>query len=533
MGEIDPSLIDSEAPEEVREIIRDTGRAPATDPALGVDVTVEKRGRPHNRLVVIGDSLSHGFQSGAVFNTDISYPAIIARELGWYRSFRYPRYPGFGGLPLNIEFLLRDLQRRFGPELDWWEAGGALFQVRQFMAQVEDWWERGPGSSPPNEVGINHNLGIYGWDLRDVMHWTAANLQAEMETPKDQLFRQIVENASEIAAIRVLHSAVDDAGNSLTPLGAATALSSEGTDEDPNGPGIETLIVLLGANNALSTVTQLRVSWSNAGFEDPHAKSQFTVWRPSHFIQEFDRVAQQVDAIKARHVIWATVPHVTIAPIARGVGTKVRPGSRYFPYYTRPWISDRDFDVDRDPHITEQQARAIDSAVDAYNEHIENTVRMARAGGKDWYLWETCGLLDRLASRRYIEDPAARPPWWSRYELPAELQMLDPIPDSRFFMADDSGRTQGGLFSLDGVHPSTIGYGILAQEVMKIMELAGVEFLRADESSARPSPVQVNFARLLKRDTLISDPPSWIRPGLATLSWLDEVTDVFSRLLSG
>jgi len=72
-------------------------------------------------------------------------------------------------------------------------------------------------SNPPNEVGINHNLGIYGWDLRDVMHWTAANLQAEMETPKDQLFRQIVENASEIAAIRVLHSAFDDAGNSLTP----------------------------------------------------------------------------------------------------------------------------------------------------------------------------------------------------------------------------------------------------------------------------------------------------------------------------
>lgn len=283
----------------------------------------------------------------------------------------------------------------------------------------------------------------------------------------------------------------------------------------------------------MSTVTQLRVSWSDAGFEDPHAKSQFTVWRPSHFIQEFDRVAQQVDSIKARHVIWATVPHVTIAPIARGVGTKVRPGSRYFPYYTRPWISDRDFDVDRDPHITEQQARAIDSAVDAYNEHIEHIVRTARADGKDWYLWETCGLLDRLASRRYIEDPAARPPWWSRYELPAELRMLEPIPDSRFIMADDAGRTQGGLFSLDGVHPSTIGYGILAQELIKVMELAGVEFVRADQSTARARPVQINFGRLLKRDTLVSDPPSWIRPGLATLSWLDEVTDVFSRLLSG
>jgi hypothetical protein len=36
-------------------------------------------------------------------------PAIIAYELGWYEQFRRPSYPGFGGLPLNIEFLLRGL----------------------------------------------------------------------------------------------------------------------------------------------------------------------------------------------------------------------------------------------------------------------------------------------------------------------------------------------------------------------------------------------------------------------------------------
>ena len=33
--------------------------------------------------MTIGDSLTHGFQSGAIYNTQISYPRIIAWEMGW------------------------------------------------------------------------------------------------------------------------------------------------------------------------------------------------------------------------------------------------------------------------------------------------------------------------------------------------------------------------------------------------------------------------------------------------------------------
>ena len=82
------------------------------------------------------------------------------------------------------------------------------------------------------------------------------------------------------------------------------------------------------------------------------------MWNPVHFQAELDLVVEEIKKIRARHVILGTVPHVTIAPIARGVGSKVRKGSRYYPYYTRPWISTEDFDVGRDPHVTEQEARA-------------------------------------------------------------------------------------------------------------------------------------------------------------------------------
>jgi hypothetical protein len=515
---------DPDTPEEVE--IRDSPRPPETDPTLGIAVTLPPQAEPPHRLVTIGDSLTHGFQSGAVFNTDVSYPSIIAAELGW-GEFRYPRYDGFGGLPINIELLVRDLERRYGRRLDWWELPLALFHARRRMDEIEDYWERGPGAAPPRLAAVNHNLAVYGWDLRDALERTTATLRAELDRPRDNLIRQFVENAGERAALRVLPG-FDDAAARHTVFTAAAAL---GAEAGGGGDGIETLVVFLGANNALQTITQLRVRWSDTGYDTLAGKKAYTVWRPSHFAAEFDRVAEQVRGIRARHVIWCTVPHVTIAPLARGVGTKVEPGSRYFPYYTRPWVEARDFHPGQDAHLTANQARAIDSAIDQYNSHIVDTVRAARRDGRDWLLLDTCGLLDRLAARRYLEDPAARPPWWHPYPLPPELRALDPVPDSRFLGSDGTRRTAGGLFSLDGVHPTTIAYGVLAQEVITVMRAAGVQFRLPDDRTVRPDPVRVDFARLLRRDTLVTAPPGNLSSGLGILRWADEAVDLLRRAL--
>ena len=140
-GELPESMLDSKTPEEV--VVTDFPREPVEDPTMGIEVDRGAEGRPRNRLVTIGDSLTHGFQSGAIFNTDISWPAIVARELGWQRHFRYPNYFGYGGLPLNVEFLIRDLEERLGDETSLWESPLALFRARQFMDDVEDYWERG------------------------------------------------------------------------------------------------------------------------------------------------------------------------------------------------------------------------------------------------------------------------------------------------------------------------------------------------------------------------------------------------------
>ena len=188
---IPDQLRSPDTPDDVE--IRLEARPPELDPTLGIEVDVDRSGpEPAHRLVTVGDSLTHGFQSGAIFRTEVSYPAIIAHELGGLDEFRFPRYGGFGGLPLNIEFLIRELEEHYGSKLSWWELGSALFRIRAVTDRVEDWWERGPGSVAPNLAGINHNLGIYGWDLRDALTRTAKDCARDIEDDTDALFKQVV-----------------------------------------------------------------------------------------------------------------------------------------------------------------------------------------------------------------------------------------------------------------------------------------------------------------------------------------------------
>ncbi|WP_088890944.1 SGNH/GDSL hydrolase family protein [Leptolyngbya ohadii] len=535
LREVTPAMRDPKTPPDV--MIRAEARRPETDPTLGIAVNVNRQGTPRHRLVAIGDSLTQGFQSGAIFNTSLSYPRLIASELGW-AEFRYPTYGGPGdGLPINLEWLARQLEQSYGDKIDWWEFAPALLTVRDLLDRVEDYWERGAGSIPPDPYGrINHNLGVYGWDLRNTLSKTADRCRAEIQqnSPRDNFTNQGVQNANEISALRVLNSARNDRGQAFPPLDAAQALAAEGTLETGDGDGIETLIVMIGANNALGSILQFNVSWSGDDYDSIEQNNQYTVWRPIHFEAEWNQVVEQIKQIRARHVIISTVPHVTIAPLARGVDRKVVPGSRYYPYYTLPWITDQEFNPDKHPHLTEQQARAIDSAIDQYNDCIANSVRQARQEGRDWYLFELVSLLDRVALRRYVLDPTARPSWWDEvggaYELPAPLQALNPVPDSRFFVSDRTGRKQGGLFSLDGIHPTTIGYGIMAQEIIRIMQIAGVQFYQSN-GTPRSGDVEIDFNRLIQLDTLIANPPKSISNDLSLIGWLDSNFNLISRTM--
>jgi hypothetical protein len=517
-------------------------RQPVDDPTLGIVVEPVEQPVATNRLVTVGDSLTHGFMSLAVFKTGLSWPATVAYELGLGADeFRFPVYEqpsGPGGIPLDLERFARAFESRFGPSLEFGEIIRAGLWAHGYLKGIEDYWDTGPGSVMPSDGPAFHNLAVYGWDVLDPQLLTAPIVEAHLAVPaKASRFLPIVAHNQDRAALPILRRAHAAAG-----VGTAPDVADFGTVLDAaarmgsSGEGIETLVVVLGSNNALGSVVKLAPAWTPQGYEDlPPAqrlevKKDYNVWRPAAFKADWEDLVRRLRGIGAQHVVVATVPSVTIAPIAHGTPAKIRADSRYFEYYTRPWIADDDFEPNRDPNITADEARAIDSAIDAYNETIIASVAAARRDGLDWYVLELGGVLDRLATRRYVQSPQAQPPWWTPYPLPPALAGLDPVPDTSFFRSGPEGRTSGGLFSLDGVHPTTTSYGIIAQEVIRVMELAGVVFVDG-AGQTRQGPIVVDFARLLSADTLLGNPPAAVGNTLGLLGWLDERLDWVHRIL--
>ena len=494
--------LDPGTPPEV--VVTDTLPPRISDPTLGVrlgapgpDVPAAP-GTPRHPLVAIGDSLTHGMSSGAVFTTHLSWAAQVAAALGV--AFEVPTYGGpLGGLPLNIEGLLRKLEDRFGDTiglLDWPVLPIALHQLADAN---EDYWERGEGSAPPRTDRRYENVGVYGWDLRDTLSFTDAIAASHIadHTAHDDLLGAKPDNDNDIAARSV-----------LAPFGTASAAVDAVAAHGRDG-GIGTLVVALGANNALGSVVAKSAHWTGPDYADLTAKEQYTVWNPVHFTAEYAELVRRVETVPARRVVLATVPHVTIAPIAQGVNPtnpqqKWREGSRYFPYYTDPWVSEQHFDPAKDRCLTHQQARAIDSAIDQYNGTIADHVRRQRAAGRDWFLLDMAGILDGLAHRRFLADPSAAAAHdnWEPYPLPPELADLD----TRFFRSDRTGRLQGGLFGLDGVHPTTSGYGIIAQAVLDVLTVAQV------------ASTPIDVARLRAQDTLNTHPPALFQTLFGLLS---------------
>jgi hypothetical protein len=298
MADLPSEYLDPRTPADV--VVTDRARPAIEDPTLGIPVPTTPPGPVGHRLVTVGDSLTHGMTSGAVFRTDLSWPAIAARSLG-IDDLAVPTYGGpLGGLPLNLEGLLRELEDKFGRRLGPVDTAALPLVVHDLLDANEDYWERGPGSALPPSTPRPENVGIYGWDVRDCLSFTAGRAAERIAAhpPHDDFLAVKPTNDDEIAALSVLN-----------PFGPGAAQIDAAARHGRDG-GIDTLVVAVGANNALRTVVDKRVEWSGADFADLDAKERYTVWRPIHFATEYAQLAGAVRAVQARRVVLATVPHV-------------------------------------------------------------------------------------------------------------------------------------------------------------------------------------------------------------------------------
>lgn len=460
------------------------------------------------KLVAIGDSLTQGVQNGAIFRQYLSYPALIADSLGLDvpNDFRAPRFPG-SGIPFNLEWFLRSLRERVGTEMDrreWiWKFP---FSLEDFIDEVEDCYERGRGSRPAAYDGIYHNLAVASFRVRDSFTVDSNYCSEQIDRAEgwwEDDFLGLPSAPMYRIAQRVLNSRPQQDGrNTWTQIDNLRELN--------NGEGpVENLIVFFGANDCLGTVVELTVRDMN---EEPPDDSQarreaYNLTSAAVFRNDYEELVAAIsEAISENtRVFVGTVPSVTIPPITQGI-RPVQPdmadGDGYFQYYGPFFSTEENFNTGH-KHLTRDEVQTIDRRIDDFNTIIREIVEDQNGRNGGWHVVDIHGLLNRLAVKRNNMSIAPQQPLrdllrddWDRPDHP--LLSLNPIPSVLRLETRDARRLGGGLFSLDCIHPTTIGYGLIAEEFLREMQAAGVP--NAD-------PNRLNWGNIIQQDSIIQFPP--------------------------
>ena len=375
------------------------------------------------KLFTIGASVSQGFMSLAAARTDLCFSTLIAENLGLQpgsEDYRYPDWPE-GGLPANIERIMRRLGRKYGADIKGLEWPFAFKTINDVLDESEDFYERGAGRETepyPGGATFFHNVAVRGFDVADAWKLTPLICRQQIDLANatngdDNLFGAA--NASLYrTALRVLNPSGDAANDDCSQL--------EWLKRHAEREGVENLILWLGSNNALETVLALKIRQT---LNDPNrrpvdmshverAAADWNLWHPEDFEAEYRALLDRVDATMSGQnaapqwkVFVATVPAVTMAPLAKGVGdrfhvTRTIDGTArrytYFKYYTY-FPFEEDFAHDTGTHLTGQEAVHIDDVIHAYNRAIRAAVaeKNAAHGSERYHIVDAATHLDDLA----------------------------------------------------------------------------------------------------------------------------------------
>ena len=438
------------------------------------------------KLFTIGDSISQGFMSLAAARTDLSYSSLLALKLGLTPQVDYAFADWEeGGIPLNIERILRRLNQRYGSDIGGLEWFTVLQTINDVVDVAEDYYERGDGNPDKpygdGQITFFNNVAVRGFDIADTWQVTPKLCRNEINLSNSKGvkdgFLTGPDNPLYRTALKVLNPSLDPKYDEFSQLGWLQMHAK--------GEGVENLILWTGANNALGTIVSLKINQTpNNAEQRPYQLShvertnvrKWNLWHPDDFKADYEELLNRVDSIMQQNqapdwnVFIGTVPLVTIAPLAKGVGesTMIDGKGVYYKYYTY-FPFEEDFAKQTGVHLTQQEAVHIDDCIRAYNVTIKGLVEAKNAslGTKRYHIVDTCQLLEDLAYKRNNGQPP--------YKLPAYFDFLQPQVNTKYYHADTEGRLrQGGLFSLDGVHPTAIGHGLIAYEFLKRMQAANV-----------------------------------------------------------
>ncbi len=458
------------------------------------------------RLVALGDSMTQGVNSGAVWKTGWSYPAIVARTLGETVGagvgfdFSVPHF-GLGGMPLNLERLLHDLDFILGgPGLDlvdWLLA--AKPAVEEWLEERDEYYEHGFGARARRYPGPYHLLACFGFTIEDLFtvdgRFCDRIIRERRWDDRSELMERFPSSAAYRAARRVLNPAARYELNRLT------LVDWLGRIEELQGP-IENLILNIGLNNAAGCITRLEIVETGPEPPSPDLVEEFSLWHPKAFEVSYRRLAERIASLTGARVFAATLPYVTVAPLLRGAGPRNRgPRGEHHEYYVHFYLREEKPSKERFDFLTAEEVQRIEEHQDAYNDAIHS---VSREYG--WHVVDLAGLINGLAGRGEYNPDAYLRRFLDDDDHP--LLKLKPPPRMELFRSDAEGRRLGGgLISLDGFHGTTTGYALIAQLLIRAMSAEGVEFRDTEGRPIPPDEVRLPWERIMAVDHLLCNPP--------------------------
>lgn len=459
------------------------------------------------KLFTIGDSVSQGFMSGAAAKTNLAYSTLIAKAMG-IAGYSIPEWPA-NGLPADIEAILRRLNRRYGTDIKGIEWLTIFQTLNDVLDQSEDYYEREAGSEEKpyrNGVEFFNNVAAWGFKVADAWQVTPAICRRYIRDASSFFEDGYLAGPNEAfyrTALKVLNPSLKNTYDGYSQLDWLHHHAANNHDG-----GVENVCLWLGANNALGTVLHLKINQTlNTPAQRPHTLSYdereragWNLWHPDDFRADYEQLMQRIDNIMRNNsapnwkVFIGTVPLVTIAPIAKGVGaeTNVPARGKYYKYYTY-FPFEEEFARKTGIHLTMSDAMHIDACIMEFNNIIKGLIASYNSchnGIQRYHVVDIANSLNQMAWKRNDGCPT--------YQFPPDFDFMYPKVNTKYYHADRSGALkEGGIFSLDGVHPTAIGQGIIAWEFMKEMAAAGIVFNNA-----------LDWQAIKASDTLYSHPIS-------------------------
>ncbi len=452
-----------------------------------------------NKLVCLGDSLTQGFQNSCIYRTDLSYPAFLVNALDYRAEFHQPRFTARGGIPINIEMLVRSLEEKYGPSFTAREFPSAVAYLFSTLKYVKNYWD-GRVRSLRNQYQLTpyHNQSVWGLNINDAWMMTDEIARGFMKNNpvKYSVFNFLPDHAMYVTARCVLNPAGNQEFAKYSMLDNVSWLDRQ--------QGIDNLIVYLGSNHIISAGGKLDIIYSKDSEVEalPYERS-YTVMRPEHFEHNYQKLAERINKLNPNTIITATIPYITLLPIMQPIYRGEKSAQQeYADYYTHFWINPEEFDPEYYPHLTRDQALELDLVVDRYNAIIRSTA--------DKYGWIVTPL-NRLVYAASGRNPQKHQKPYSRDFIEA----LSNLPQTRHLVSngnvhlttdfpetdEQNQLIKGGLISLDGIHPTTTAYGLFAEVFMNVMKEKGVRFKG-----------ELDWNHILTEDELVTNPPKILKP---------------------